>query len=55
MRKRMLARTYQPTFFSNMAVGVPEGRCTKAILAAVSSGNGLVLALEVTENKKKEM
>src|SRR5438132_4168710 len=43
MRKRMLARTYQPKFFSNMAVGVPEGRCTKTFLAAVSfsSGNGL--------------
>src|SRR5437016_12618327 len=64
MRKRMLARTYQPKFFSNMAVGVPEGRCTKTFLAAVSfsRGTAFFIAVDVAEDlsehsfklKKKE-
>src|SRR5437588_12216693 len=52
MRKRMLARTYQPKFFLNMAVGVPEGRCTKTFLAAVSFrvGTAFFIAVDVAQD-----
>src|SRR3989441_7194483 len=55
LRKRMLARTYQPKFFSNMAVGVPEGRCTQRFLAAVSFrvGTAFFATVDVTENLTK--
>src|SRR2546422_5420646 len=55
MRKRMLARTHQPKFFSNTAVGVPEGRCTQRFPAAVSFqlGTAFFVAIDVAENLTK--
>ena len=57
MRKRTEARTHRPKFFSEYGSGSSRRMLHESISSGrlFSRGNGLVLALEVTENKKKEM